>query len=114
MVRVSDARMSGTAFGTVVLHVSPESAIGGPLALVRDGDMISLDADRGHLDLLVDDAELDRRRDELRSGSMANGHIERGYMHVYNRHVMQAQDGCDFDFAVGRTPVATHVEMEGD
>ena len=65
MVRISDARMSGTAFGTVVLHVSPESAIGGPLALVRDGDMISLDANSGRLDLLVDDAELERRRAEL-------------------------------------------------
>ena len=63
MVRISDARMSGTAFGTVVLHVSPESAIGGPLALVRDGDMISLDANSGRLDLLVDDAELDRDAD---------------------------------------------------
>ncbi|MXZ02581.1 MAG: dihydroxy-acid dehydratase [Chloroflexi bacterium] len=113
MVRISDARMSGTAFGTVVLHVSPESAIGGPLALVRDGDMISLDANSGRLDLLVDDAELERRRSELQSRDMTNGYIDRGYMHVYNRHVMQAQHGCDFDFAVGRTPVATHVEMEG-
>src|ERR1019366_4444103 len=62
MVRVSDARMSGTAYGTVVLHVSPEAAMGGPLALVRDGDLIALDVGAGTLDLLVDDAEIDRRR----------------------------------------------------
>ena len=114
MVRISDARMSGTAFGTVVLHVSPESAIGGPLALVRNGDMISLDAVNGKLDLLVEDFELDRRRAELRSSSPStNGRQERGYISMYNRHVMQAQHGCDFDFAVGRTPVETHVEMAG-
>ena len=112
MVRISDARMSGTAFGTVVLHVSPESAIGGPLALVRNGDMISLDANSGRLDLLVDDSELARRRAELQSAPTTNGHTDRGYMNIYNRHVMQAQHGCDFDFAVGSTPVATHVEME--
>ena len=113
MVRVSDARMSGTAFGTVVLHVSPESAVGGPLALVQDGDMITLDANNGRLDLLVDEKEMDRRRSELQnSGSTTNGHSERGYIHMYNRHVMQAQHGCDFDFAVGRTPVPTHVEPE--
>ena len=114
MVRISDARMSGTAFGTVVLHVSPESAIGGPLALVRNGDMISLDAVKGKLDLLVEGTELDRRRTELRSSSPStNGRQERGYISMYNRHVMQAQHGCDFDFAVGRTPVETHVEMAG-
>ena len=114
MVRISDARMSGTAFGTVVLHVSPESAIGGPLGLVRNGDMICLDAVTGRLDLLVEPAELDRRRTELRSSSPStNGRQERGYISMYNRHVMQAQHGCDFDFAVGRTPVETHVEMAG-
>lgn len=113
MVRISDARMSGTAFGTVVLHVSPESAVGGPLALVQDGDMISLDANNGRLDLLVDDAEMNRRRSELQyTGSAANGQTGRGYISMYNRHVMQAQHGCDFDFAVGRTPVPTHVEPE--
>ncbi len=113
MVRISDARMSGTAFGTVVLHVSPESAVGGPLALVQNGDTISLDANNGRLDLLVDDAEIARRRDDLYAPEAVT-HIQpqRGYIHMYNRHVMQAQHGCDFDFAVGRTPVATHVEME--
>ncbi len=113
MVRISDARMSGTAFGTVVLHVSPESAVGGPLALVRDGDMISLDANAGRLDLLIEDAELERRRAELSSSeSTDTSRPDRGYISMYNRHVMQAQHGCDFDFAVGKTPVATHVEME--
>ncbi len=114
MVRISDARMSGTAFGTVVLHVSPESAIGGPLALVHDGDMISLDSNNGRLDLLVDDSEMKRRHSELYAPENVT-HIQpdRGYISMYNRHVMQAQHGCDFDFAVGRTPVATHVEMEG-
>ena len=114
MVRISDARMSGTAFGTVVLHVSPESAIGGPLALVRNGDMISLDANSGRIDLLIDDSEMARRRDELNAPE-APTHIpiERGYISMYNRHVMQAQHGCDFDFAVGRTPVDTHVAMPG-
>ena len=114
MVRISDARMSGTAFGTVVLHVSPESAVGGPLALVRAGDLISLDANNGRLDLHVEDAELERRKSEMQSAeALTNGYAERGYIHMYNRHVMQAQHGCDFDFAVGRTPVATHVKMEG-
>ena len=114
MVRISDARMSGTAFGTVVLHVSPESAIGGPLGLVRNGDMICLDAVTGRLDLLVEPAELDRRRTELQKSAIStNGRQERGYISMYNRHVMQAQHGCDFDFAVGRTPVETHVEMAG-
>ena len=114
MVRISDARMSGTAFGTVVLHVSPESAIGGPLALVRNGDIISLNADEGRLDLMVDDAELEKRRAEHQTSKRStNGTPERGYIHMYNRHVMQAQHGCDFDFAVGRTPVATYVDAEG-
>ena len=112
MVRISDARMSGTAFGTVVLHVSPESAVGGALALVRNGDMISLDANEGRIDLLIDDVELARRRADLEaSGAATHIQPERGYIQMYKRHVMQAQYGCDFDFAVGRTPVATRVEM---
>ena len=114
MVRISDARMSGTAFGTVVLHVSPESAIGGPLALVRNGDMISLDAANGRIDLLIDESEMTRRREGLNEhGAATDLPIERGYISMYNRHVMQAQHGCDFDFAVGRTPVDTHVAMPG-
>ena len=109
MVRISDARMSGTAFGTIVLHVSPESAIGGPLALVRNGDQIRLDAVDGTLDLLVDGDELLRRRANTVENSTQTG--TRGYAHIYGRHVMQAQHGCDFDFAVGKSPVDTHVGM---
>jgi dihydroxy-acid dehydratase len=94
MVRISDARMSGTAFGTVVLHVSPESAAGGPLGLVRSGDRIELSVDRRQLNLLVDEKELARRRTEVRP-------IEkppRGYERLYLDHVQQAHLGCDFDF----------------
>ncbi len=111
MVRISDARMSGTAFGTVVLHVSPESAIGGPLALVQNGDMIELDASEGRIDLLVGGDELARRRSSLEMDIGAGD--ERGYIKMYNNHIMQSQHGCDFDFAVGSTPVATHVDPEG-
>ena len=111
MVRISDARMSGTAFGTVVLHVSPESAIGGPLALVQNGDMIELDASEGRIDLLVGGDELARRRSSLEMDNGAGD--ERGYIKMYNNHIMQSQHGCDFDFAVGSTPVATHVDPEG-
>jgi dihydroxy-acid dehydratase len=94
MVRISDARMSGTAAGTVVLHVAPESAVGGPLALVRDGDLIELDVDAGRLDLLVDQTELDRRST---AGSRATP-ARRGYRWLHHRHVTQADLGCDFDF----------------
>ena len=95
MVRVSDARMSGTASGAVALHVAPESAIGGPLALVRDGDAISLDAVACRLDLLVDDAELERRR---ATSAPAPPVPDRGYARLYAQHVTQADEGCDFDF----------------
>lgn len=112
MVRISDARMSGTAFGTIVLHVSPESAVGGPLALVQNGDEIRLDVPNARIDLIVEKSELERRRSELtKRGSRATSESERGYMNIYKRHVMQAQHGCDFDFARGKTPVATHVPM---
>ena len=97
MVRMSDARMSGTAYGTVVLHISPESACGGPLALVRDGDIIRLDVAARHVDLLVDEAELDRRRAVL---APVAERPARGYARLYHDHVMQADDGCDFDFLV--------------
>ena len=98
MVRISDARMSGTAFGTVVLHVAPESAAGGALALVRSGDRIRLDARAGRLDLLVDDAELAARR----AAWVAPAPIaERGYVRLYLDHVTQADQGMDFDFLVG-------------
>ena len=93
MVRISDARMSGTAFGTVVLHVSPEAAIGGPLALVRNGDRIRLSVDRRQLDLLVDEDELARRRAEHAPAAPV-----RGLRPALPRQVLQADEGCDFDF----------------
>jgi len=100
MVRISDARMSGTAFGTVVLHVAPEAAAGGPLALVKDGDRIRLDAKRRRLDLLVDEAELTRRREQWSPPQKP----ARGYERLYVDHVSQAHLGCDFDFLT-KTPV---------
>jgi dihydroxy-acid dehydratase len=98
MVRISDARMSGTAFGTVVLHVTPEAAAGGPLALVRNGDRIALSVSRRALDILVDDAELARRRQAL---APAASPPKRGYARLYAEHVLQADQGCDFDFLRG-------------
>ena len=95
MVRISDARMSGTAFGAIVLHVSPESAIGGPLALVKNGDRIRLSVSGRKLELLVDEAELARRRSAFRPREVA---AERGYAKLYMKSVLQAEDGCDFDF----------------
>lgn len=99
MVRVSDARMSGTAFGTVVLHVAPESQAGGPLALVRTGDRIRLSASRGELTLLVDDAELAARRAQWQPDPP---HYTRGYAKLYVDHVLQADRGADLDFLVGK------------
>ncbi|WP_433351600.1 dihydroxy-acid dehydratase [Microtetraspora malaysiensis] len=93
MVRVSDARMSGTAYGTVVLHVSPEAAVGGPLALVRDGDPIRLDAAAGELSLLVDPAELARRQAEWTPPRPP----ARGWRRLHHDHVLQAHEGADFD-----------------
>jgi dihydroxy-acid dehydratase len=102
MVRISDARMSGTAFGTIVLHVAPESAIGGPLALVRDGDEIELDVPSRRIHLHVDDAELARRRADWRPPEPA---FTRGYGRLYLDRVTQAPKGCDFDFLEGADPV---------
>jgi dihydroxy-acid dehydratase len=96
MVRISDARMSGTAFGTIVLHISPEAAEGGPLGLVRDGDMISLDVAHGVISLVVDEAELARRRAAWQAPPHVG--VERGYARLYFEQVLQAEDGCDFDF----------------
>lgn len=97
MVRLSDARMSGTAFGTIILHVAPESAVGGPLALVETGDWIRLDVPNRSLELLVEDAELARRREAWTPPSTHAG-AERGYLNLYLNRVTQAPDGCDFDF----------------
>ena len=96
MVRISDARMSGTAFGTIILHVSPEAAVGGPLALVRDGDLITLNAPERKLILEVSDDEIERRRAEL-SPAPGTGQM-RGYLRIFHDHVTQAGVGCDFDF----------------
>ncbi|MBO0678244.1 dihydroxy-acid dehydratase [Mycolicibacterium sp. S2-37] len=101
MVRISDARMSGTAYGTCVLHVSPESAAGGPLGLVRDGDIIALDAHAGRLDVLLSDAELEVRR--VDAAPPAKKPPVRGYAAMYVGRVLQADQGCDFDFLVGRS-----------
>jgi len=95
MVRVSDARMSGTAGGTVVLHVAPEAAVGGPLALVQDGDGIVLDAAARRLDLIVPDAELAGRRAAWRPPVPQ---VDRGYRRLFIERVLQAPQGCDFDF----------------
>lgn len=97
MVRISDARMSGTAFGTIVLHVAPESAIGGPLALVKDGDMIKLDVENRTLDVLISDEELAERRAKWTPPKPHAG-SDRGYSKLYQDTVTQAPEGCDFDF----------------
>ncbi|MEZ4656326.1 MAG: IlvD/Edd family dehydratase [Caldilineaceae bacterium] len=102
MLRISDARMSGTAYGAIVLHVAPESAIGGPLALVQDGDEIELDFANRRLHLYVDDAELARRRAAWQPPQPAFG---RGYGRLYLQHVTQAPQGADFDFLLGNDPV---------
>lgn len=105
MVRISDARMSGTAFGTVVLHVTPEAAIGGPLAMVRTGDIISLDTTKRSLELEIDPAELTRRRSEWVAPAPA---YTRGYGRLFIDHVQQADKGVDFDILEGHsgTPVS--------
>ena len=96
MVRISDARMSGTAFGTIVLHITPESAVGGPLGLVRDGDMIRLDVAARRIDLLVSDADL-----AARTPVAARPAPRRGYAKLFHDTVTQADQGCDFDFLIG-------------
>lgn len=95
LVRISDARMSGTSYGTVVLHVAPEAAVGGPLAIVRDGDLIELDVAGGRLELLVPAQEIARRLSQWRPGPPR--HV-RGYPRLFAEHVLQAPEGCDLDF----------------
>jgi dihydroxy-acid dehydratase len=101
MVRISDARMSGTHYGCCVVHAAPEAAIGGPLALVRTGDRIRLDVAAGTLDMLVDTEELQRRRAAWRAPVSP---YQRSYAALYQAHVGQAPQGCDFDFLAGRAP----------
>jgi dihydroxy-acid dehydratase len=98
MVRLSDARMSGTHYGSCVLHIAPESAVGGPLALVQDGDEIELDLPARRLHLHVDEAELARRRALWKAPVSP---FQRGYTRLYQEHVTQAHEGCDFDFLQG-------------
>ncbi len=100
MVRISDARMSGTAYGTIVLHVAPEAAVGGPLAFVRTGDQIRLSVKERRLDLLVDDKEMAARR---KAAPASSAIAARGYDKLFRESVMQAPDGCDFDFLRGQT-----------
>src|SRR6266576_3597009 len=100
MVRISDARMSGTAFGTIVVHVTPEAAVGGPLALVRNGDRIRLDVPERRLDILVDAKELDKRCAALKLPATPD-RAKRGYAHLFNETTRRADEGCDFFFRGG-------------
>ncbi|HZM37044.1 MAG TPA: L-arabinonate dehydratase [Burkholderiales bacterium] len=102
MVRISDARMSGTSYGCCVLHVAPESYVGGPLALVRDGDPIELDVEKRQLNLQVSAEEMQRRKDAWKQPPRK---FERGYGAIFSRHVKQADEGCDFDFLEGTAPI---------
>jgi dihydroxy-acid dehydratase len=104
MVRISDARMSGTSYGACVLHVAPESHVGGPLALVQDGDLIELDVPGRRLALKVDEAELARRR---AAWTPPAPRFSRGFGALYLKHVSQANEGCDFDFLGEQAEAAT-------
>ena len=101
MVRISDARMSGTSFGTCILHVSPESAVGGPLAIVRDGDLVEVDVPAGKLNLLISDADREVRMNSWERP--ASKHL-RGWPALYQQHVLQAHEGCDLDFLRPTSP----------
>jgi dihydroxy-acid dehydratase len=105
MVRISDARMSGTSYGTVVLHAAPEAAVGGPLAIVKDGDLIRLDVTERRLELLLSDQEIAER---LAGWSPPARRHLRGYPRLYIEHVLQADAGCDFDFLRPEAPEALH------
>jgi dihydroxy-acid dehydratase len=110
MVRISDARMSGTSYGACVLHVAPEAYVGGPLALVQDGDRITLDVPARRLELLVSDEELAARRAAWQAPPPR---FERGYGVLYLKHIGQADTGCDFDFlqTETRAPAAGEPEI---
>ena len=107
MVRISDARMSGTAFGTVVLHVAPESSVGGPLAIVQNGDWIELDANEGTLHLDISAEELAQR---LETWKAEESQYNRGYYKLYIDSVLQADQGADFNFLVGQSGSTIHRE----
>jgi dihydroxyacid dehydratase/phosphogluconate dehydratase len=102
MVRISDCRMSGTNYGTCVLHVAPESFVGGPLALLREGDIVELDVARKQLNMRVNDEEIARRRAAWRQ---REGIYPRGYGRLFMQHIRQADEGCDFDFLEGTAPI---------
>jgi dihydroxy-acid dehydratase len=102
MVRISDARMSGTSYGACVLHVSPESFVGGPLALLKEGDLIKLDVPARQLNMLVNEDELTRRRAAWRP---KEGIYPRGYGKLFMQHIKQAHEGCDFDFLEGTAAI---------
>jgi dihydroxy-acid dehydratase len=102
MIRISDARMSGTSYGACILHVSPESHIGGPLAAVRNGDMITVDVAARKLHLHLSAAEIRKR---LKEWDPPNRHVERGYRKMFATHIKQAHEGCDFDFLLGTAPL---------
>jgi dihydroxy-acid dehydratase len=110
LVRLSDARMSGTAYGTAVLHISPESAVGGPFAAVRTGDRIELDVKNRRLTLKVEDREVARRLETRRARAPK---YTRGYGQMFLNHVLQAEEGCDFDFLRGRSEVETATQTYG-
>ena len=99
MIRISDARMSGTAFGTIVLHVAPEANVGGPISIVETGDHIQIDAKNGVLELLVSDAEIKQR---LKARKKPKDNYTRGYAKLYIDNVMQADKGADLEFLVGK------------
>jgi dihydroxy-acid dehydratase len=103
MVRLSDARMSGTSYGTCVLHVAPEAYIGGPLALIKTGDIIELDVPKRTINVKLTDAELAERR---KSWKPPEPRFLRGYGVMFSRHITQANKGCDFDFLQGTLPTA--------
>jgi dihydroxy-acid dehydratase len=103
MVRISDARMSGTAFGTIVLHITPESAVGGPLAVVQTGDQIMLDVEARRMELLIDEQELERRLAAWKASPPRNLPT-RGYARLFEDCVLQADEGCDFNFLLREGP----------
>ncbi|MGG1674223.1 IlvD/Edd family dehydratase [Neobacillus sp. NRS-1170] len=117
MVRLSDCRMSGTAFGTVVLHASPEAAVGGAIGLIKDGDWIELDVENRTLELLISEKELERRRNEWNPPQFSD--YKRGYGWLFRQHVLQADEGCDFDFLrpapeTDKLEVPFSFELEGE
>ena len=95
MLRISDARMSGTSYGACILHVSPESHVGGPLALIKTGDIVKIDIPNRTIDMLIDDAELEARR---KAWTPPAPKFERGYGWMFSKHIKQADEGCDFDY----------------